>query len=82
MSVLQNCEPLPCLRYGLSRLSPLLSGVLAVEEGKVKVVVTPEGLTLPSDAYGIRVEPLRYLLFASLLSRRVWLVIAQYLLQL
>ena len=49
-------------RYGLSRLSPLLSGVLAVEEGKVMVTVTPEGLTLPADAYSIRVEPLRYCL--------------------
>ena len=47
-------------RYGLSRLSPLLSGVLAVEEGKVMVTVTPEELTLPAPAYSIRVEPLRY----------------------
>ena len=43
----------------MSRLSPLLSGVLAVEEGKVKVTLTPEKLTLPADAYGIRVAPLR-----------------------
>lgn len=52
----------------MSRLSPLLSGVLAVEEGKVVMTVTPEENTLPADAYGIRVEPLRYALMYTALD--------------
>ena len=50
----------PCVcRYGLGRLSPLLSGVLAVDEGKVKLTVTPKDLTAPADSYHVRVDPLR-----------------------
>lgn len=46
-------------RYGLSRLSPLLSGVLGVDKGKIRLTVTPEGSQIPAEAYKIRVEPLR-----------------------
>lgn len=47
-------------RYGLGRLSPLLSGVLAVDNGKVKLTVTPQSMTAPSNSYRVRLEPLRY----------------------
>ena len=46
-------------RYILGRLSPLLSGVLAVDNGVVGVDVTPQGLISPADSYHFRIDPLR-----------------------
>ena len=52
--------PLFVCRYVLGRLSPLLSGVLAVENGIVAIDVTPKNLMSPAESYHFRIDPLRW----------------------
>ena len=53
-------KPLSCCRrFGLARVSPLLSGVLAVEEGTVGLTVAPAGMVAPAESYHLRIAPLR-----------------------
>ena len=47
-------------RYGLQRISPLLSNVAAIQEGgKIDISLTPENLALPAEMTTIRIEPMK-----------------------
>ena len=47
-------------RYGLQRISPLLSNVVAVHEGgKVQMAFTPQDMTLPAEKTSVQIEPMK-----------------------
>lgn len=47
-------------RYGLQRISPLLSNVAAIQEGgTVDISLTPENLALPAEKTTVRIEPMK-----------------------
>ena len=47
-------------RYGLQRISPLLSNVVAVQEGgKVQMAFTPQDMTLPAEKTSVQIEPMK-----------------------
>lgn len=47
-------------RYGLQRISPLLSNVVAVQEGgKVQMSFSPEGMALPAEKTSVHIEPMK-----------------------
>lgn len=47
-------------RYGLQRISPLLSNVAAIQEGgNVDICLTPENLALPAEKTTVRIEPMK-----------------------
>jgi len=49
-----------CCRYGLQRISPLMSNVVAVQEGgKVEMRWTPEGMALPAERSTLQIEPMK-----------------------
>lgn len=59
-------------RFFLARVSPLLADTVKVGEGgQVRASVSPEGMRLPSDAYTIRVDPLRLTLGRGVLLDRL-----------
>ncbi|DBB18517.1 TPA: hypothetical protein ACH3X3_000157 [Trebouxia sp. C0006] len=47
-------------KYGLQRISPLMSNVVAVQEGgKVEMRWTPEGMALPAERSTLQIEPMK-----------------------
>lgn len=47
-------------RYGLQRISPLLSNVVAVQEGgQVQMAFTPQGMVLPAEKISVQIQPMR-----------------------
>ena len=47
-------------RYGLQRISPLLSNVVAVQEGgKVQMAFTPQDMILPAEKTSVQIEPMK-----------------------
>lgn len=59
-------------RFFLARVSPLLADTVKVGEGgQVRASVSPDGMRLPSDAYTIRVDPLRLTLGRGVLLDRL-----------
>ncbi|KAL3146757.1 hypothetical protein ABBQ38_014741 [Trebouxia sp. C0009 RCD-2024] len=47
-------------KYGLQRISPLLSNVVAVQEGgKVQMSFSPEGMALPAEKTSVHIEPMK-----------------------
>ena len=47
-------------RYGLQRISPLLSNVAAIQEGgKIDISLAPQNLALPAEQTSIRIEPMK-----------------------
>ena len=59
-------------RFFLARVSPLLADTVKVGEGgQVHASVSPEGMRLPSEAYTIRMDPLRLTLGRGMLLDRL-----------
>lgn len=47
-------------KYGLQKISPLMSNVVAVQEGgKVEMRWTPEGMALPAERSTLQIEPMK-----------------------
>lgn len=47
-------------RYCLSRISPLLADIVALEEGdRISVSASPVDMQMPADSYDVRLEPLK-----------------------
>lgn len=47
-------------RYGLQRISPLLSNVVAVQEGgQVQMAFTPQDMVLPAEKTSVQIQPMR-----------------------
>ena len=62
-------QRLPC-RYGLARLNPFLSHVMALKEANsVTASVTPLAMHIPFEAMTVRVSPLKLQIKGSRLTR-------------